>query len=302
MQQHKNSHHRAFTLIELLVVIAIIAILAAILFPVFAQARAQARKVTCLSNAKELGLAISMYVQDYDETFPLIFTPVYTSDPSTFAWSGSATTVSTAAWQNLVQPYIKNWGIMICPEDFLNHADPVNYVDPFLNYGIPPLSQIDGNPNWGDTYYGDTTDFNVHVAWQGLAGAFPDNGWSPSSITPTPSSKLAAISSAADMTLVSDASAADWWGATFGPGPWDSDFFHYCVTWFPDYQSQRFGPIGRHLQRNKTSCGYIRVSGGQIVVTFVDGHSKSLPIMNYFTKVKTSSGQLVYKYLWPTGM
>jgi prepilin-type N-terminal cleavage/methylation domain-containing protein len=124
MQQHKNSHHRAFTLIELLVVIAIIAILAAILFPVFAQARAQARKVTCLSNAKELGLAISMYVQDYDETFPLIFTPVYTSDPSTFAWSGSATTVSTAAWQNLVQPYIKNWGHNDMPRGFSQPCRP----------------------------------------------------------------------------------------------------------------------------------------------------------------------------------
>ncbi len=59
-----------FTLIELLVVIAIIAILAAILFPVFAQAREQARKTTCLSNLKQLGLGLFMYAQDYDETFP----------------------------------------------------------------------------------------------------------------------------------------------------------------------------------------------------------------------------------------
>src|SRR6478752_2704274 len=60
----------AFTLIELLVVIAIIAILAAILFPVFAQARDQARKTTCLSNMKQLGLGVMMYLQDYDELFP----------------------------------------------------------------------------------------------------------------------------------------------------------------------------------------------------------------------------------------
>jgi prepilin-type N-terminal cleavage/methylation domain-containing protein/prepilin-type processing-associated H-X9-DG protein len=61
---------RAFTLIELLVVIAIIAILAAILFPVFAQAREKARQATCQSNLKQIGTAILMYVQDYDECFP----------------------------------------------------------------------------------------------------------------------------------------------------------------------------------------------------------------------------------------
>src|SRR5712692_7503045 len=60
----------AFTLIELLVVIAIIAILAAILFPVFAQARAKARQAACLSNEKQVGTAIMMYVQDYDEVLP----------------------------------------------------------------------------------------------------------------------------------------------------------------------------------------------------------------------------------------
>src|SRR5476651_819462 len=66
---HPRSRH-GFTLIELLVVIAIIAILAAILFPVFARAREQARRTSCLSNMKQIGLALFMYAQDYDETLP----------------------------------------------------------------------------------------------------------------------------------------------------------------------------------------------------------------------------------------
>ncbi len=85
---------RGFTLIELLVVIAIIAILAAILFPVFAQAREKARQITCVSNEKQIGLGVMMYVQDYDETFPML----HYND-------GSGNEVR---WYDMVGPYIKN--------------------------------------------------------------------------------------------------------------------------------------------------------------------------------------------------
>jgi prepilin-type N-terminal cleavage/methylation domain-containing protein/prepilin-type processing-associated H-X9-DG protein len=84
-----------FTLIELLVVIAIIAILAAILFPVFAQAREKARQISCVSNLKQIGIGTLMYAQDYDETYM----PCRDLDP---AFGG------TAEWTVLIQPYIKN--------------------------------------------------------------------------------------------------------------------------------------------------------------------------------------------------
>jgi prepilin-type N-terminal cleavage/methylation domain-containing protein/prepilin-type processing-associated H-X9-DG protein len=79
-----KSINRAFTLIELLVVIAIIAILAAILFPVFAQAREKARQTACLSNEKQIGTGIMMYVQDYDETYPILraYGPTYNTSIS----------------------------------------------------------------------------------------------------------------------------------------------------------------------------------------------------------------------------
>jgi prepilin-type N-terminal cleavage/methylation domain-containing protein/prepilin-type processing-associated H-X9-DG protein len=117
---------RAFTLIELLVVIAIIAILAAILFPVFAQAREKARQTSCLSNNKQMGLAKLMYSQDYDECMPLAFG--WVNDAQGWYWNfwhgapqnWRAMTAVRAAiypvhWSNSTQPYIKNAGLLACP-------------------------------------------------------------------------------------------------------------------------------------------------------------------------------------------
>ena len=105
----------AFTLIELLVVIAIIAILAAILFPVFAQAREKARQTSCLSNTKQLATSVLMYVQDYDETFPQAAyigpRPAAVTVPVALPAGGPA--VLTV--YDLLQPYLKNIQIFNCP-------------------------------------------------------------------------------------------------------------------------------------------------------------------------------------------
>src|SRR5688572_4280036 len=97
----KASSPHGFTLIELLVVIAIIAILAAILFPVFARARENARRSSCMSNMKQIGLGIIQYTQDYDEMQVLI------------RQNGDC----SAPWGELVQPYLKSKQIFDCPSN-----------------------------------------------------------------------------------------------------------------------------------------------------------------------------------------
>jgi prepilin-type N-terminal cleavage/methylation domain-containing protein/prepilin-type processing-associated H-X9-DG protein len=111
---------RAFTLIELLVVIAIIAILAAILFPVFAQAKLQAKKISSLSNVKEVGLAELMYMNDADDNFVLsqntCDSTAGVNPPGTCTVNNSTIGVGNAdSWVYITQPYIKNFGIMVDP-------------------------------------------------------------------------------------------------------------------------------------------------------------------------------------------
>src|SRR5437762_2363929 len=101
-------NRRGFTLIELFVVIAIIAILAAILFPVFSQARKKARQAACQSNLKQMGLAVKMYIQDYDETYPPGLAP---------AGAGMVSALT------LAQPYMKNTVVARCPSDGVGEVD-----------------------------------------------------------------------------------------------------------------------------------------------------------------------------------
>ena len=128
---------KGFTLIELLVVIAIIAILAAILFPVFARARENARKSNCLSNCKQLALAALAYAQDYDETLPKA--------------RNFATPSNYGLWTSVIHPYVKNGNIFRCPSRTTN-----GYTSTVVNpvTGIP-LQQTGYGWNIGtsDTSY-----------------------------------------------------------------------------------------------------------------------------------------------------
>jgi len=111
-----NSRKHGFTLIELLVVIAIIAILAAILFPVFARARENARRSSCQSNLKQLGLANVQYVQDYDARYmPGCGGVMQTPNDSTGAVHHSSFAGTGPWWVDRIEPYTKSQQILVCP-------------------------------------------------------------------------------------------------------------------------------------------------------------------------------------------
>ena len=179
---------RGFTLIELLVVIAIIAILAAILFPVFAKAREKARQSSCLSNVKQIMLAVNSYAQDYDEVLPMNVSDV----------NGSAAgDAGDLTWRGAILPYAKNAQIFQCPSkkfatNVFNGGFDYGYVAGYAanefhwaggNPAPPPgqalgtiqypascvwMAEVDGG---GESFSNDTDGTNVHGAVYSDAGA-----------------------------------------------------------------------------------------------------------------------------------
>lgn len=177
----------AFTLIELLVVIAIIAILAAILFPVFAQAREKARQASCQSNLKQIVTATLMYVQDYDETYPLA---QYKDDTGIEYWFGhgvkTGTTTTYDKTKGLLYPYTKNHQIQRCPS-------------------------WAGKPKFGD---GNGYGYNWGYIGSDLALTYDYSTW-PTLKNPA---SLASLSSPAGKILFADSGYVDvpWYGGTGG--------------------------------------------------------------------------------------
>ena len=253
----RDASRKAFTLIELLVVIAIIAILAAILFPVFAQAREKARATSCLSNTKQLGLGIIMYTQDYDETFPLysagycnrIQNPLDANDKP----GGSTGQGRWPMWQAQLYPYLKNWDILSCPSDAVATA---NNIEKFYNlsYGY----------NYGYLSKLETTDDPGCAVPQWFSGV-----------------SVAVVQRPADTVMLADTGgrAAFPGGNTLGsminpPDAQTSDFYFFgatsvgwgqnCDNYYDTTPGQKWANTGGFAWRHN--------DGGN--VAFTDGHSK----------------------------
>lgn len=202
---------RAFTLIELLVVIAIIAILAAILFPVFAQAKEAAKKTACLSNTKQIALGVYMYSNDYDDIYPQ---NDWENDPAGF-YPGTYNPANPQGnyqitWTFTIQPYIKNWNIFVCP------SDPRPFpTDSQCPNGIADIGKLNSS---GQMYCDWSAPQNSYVP---IYNALPAHDWAPVSGTSfsDPSNQIVVGEHRDDSLSATDAGDGDGHKGTSGFWP-----------------------------------------------------------------------------------
>jgi prepilin-type N-terminal cleavage/methylation domain-containing protein/prepilin-type processing-associated H-X9-DG protein len=269
---------KAFTLIELLVVIAIIAILAAILFPVFAQAREKARAITCLSNTKQLGMGAYMYMQDYDEiVLPLNiqYTPAELGVQPAGMTNAGSVREWRRRWQYIIQPYVKNHRLMVCASDSSRYNG-VDWGDDVENLrGGKPISMgiNDGLSTWGTDSPTGTSEPVSYAAYD----------------------KPASLVQFADAGSVSD-NTEDWaaWNrVSQGRTRYDNDPDSYkqpggyqsvyaAPTFYANDRATWGDVTNRPVPRHNGLCN----------VAFFDGHAKAIKLSQYWIVVgKTKIGR-----------
>lgn len=272
--QKQSLNRSAFTLIELLVVIAIIAILAAILFPVFAQARAKARQVSSFSNFKQMATGFLMYVQDADENSPLC------------NWTFSDTTPTTPTdmtWNMAVQPYVKNYQVLRDPADF--NADDKTLSENLQ--GGQAVNEYARNFNWA-------TRSDIGYNWQYFAPLYyQDNKYQSAT------EAIARVKRPAEtILLINSVWDRDAAGVPSGGGNWALDppcfdniptpqvgtipkgtLYVWFTGWAPT-QPKAWNVFGGAWPWHQ----------GRFNVAFADGHVKSLTVAQLTDGVNLRSG------------
>lgn len=266
----------AFTLIELLVVIAIIAILAAILFPVFAQARKKARQTACLSNTKQIGLSIIQYSQDYDEMMPANGTPDTNNPPPN--------NPRIAAFERTM-PYIKNADVLHCPDD---DTDDDSKTGRFAIFKDQNGLATSGKGRFiFVSYYPAGVGTSGSAQWGVLQG--------PDAVTPAPPVPLSDIKAPADTILFGERRSRSE-GENFDP---TIDIGNATPT-----GGDSFDANGTPNSSNNNGVTRRHTEGA--IYAFCDGHSK------WFKRGKNVNGDTTganatvngvrYYYFWRSGV
>ncbi len=265
-----SSTKKGFTLIELLVVIAIIAILAAILFPVFAQAREKARQISCVSNLKQLGLAITQYIEDYDEEMV----------PKGTVWADSWSTTPGAPvpWEVLIAPYVKNGAHYGSATGDTNYAGSV--------FWCPSNPNPESSSSWepGAFQYSDdyAANFNIANGTDPVSGQYPNgtpyaNGDGPfgnaqgpdqNGVEYVPGVNIASFQYPADLITLMETPFNPAWPAAKLNGQGLNQCTNDNSTWNIDIANPAY------------SCGVFAGHTGLSNFLFFDGHVKSMKIQD----------------------
>ena len=307
----KQSKRMGFTLIELLVVIAIIAILAAILFPVFAQAKRAAKTTVALSSAKQMGLAQLMYSSDYDDNF----SPTVEFDNN---WD-------VLPFSYLQQPYMKSWGILLDPTgpQANNEVSSADGLDAFALYGLwgmPPRQAATNNNFGGNFQFGNGSTPGKAMTggqtWQydGIGGVANTNSihiWSQAGYNygNTPSLTTTAVSSPADQVMIGQASNydflwtecdADQWGLMYASAPANTYGLQNTIC-APIARARDNDPLAVGLNSLPFFTNSASLPTGFTITCFTDGHAKSTNWKSLMgATVNTANGKAI-KAFWPSG-
>ncbi len=251
----------AFTLIELLVVIAIIAILAAILFPVFAQAKQAAKKTAALSQVKQMGTALQIYLADYDDTYP----------KASFWDQGTTFMDGFRLWSSelVIGPYTKNTQLLVSPGDTLAALDRAAFAgmtNASIRNKLTPTSLMANSMTpwtWGATVYGVANPLGLMPYgteyWGGYEGAVS------STAVPNPSEMVLLANGKSGLT-----------DKIWGCGTWNQQEVDYCYGPASDVDQQYILDLFILAAPSDSWYNAWRQYSGSVPFTFADSSAKSL--------------------------